>query len=96
MQGLNVDLVHAVTSVDLVTRALVRGGDVPDFVIFGDDESVSFNGLLGLKAGTSRRTLRKNLPKPQQVFWEDRVIGEEVSRNAIHCGEASNQRVRLI
>lgn len=68
MQGLNVDLVHAVTSVDLVTRALVRGGDVPDFVIFGDDESVSFNGLLGLKAGTSSRTLRKNLPKPQQVF----------------------------
>jgi hypothetical protein len=49
MEGLNVDLVHAVTSIDLVTRALVRGGDVPDLVIFGDDESVSFNGLLDHK-----------------------------------------------
>jgi methyl coenzyme M reductase subunit D len=36
----------AVTSVDLVTRALVRGGDTPDLVIFGDDEPVSFSGLL--------------------------------------------------
>lgn len=40
MEGLNVDLVDAVTSVDLVTRALVRGDDVTDLVIFGDDESV--------------------------------------------------------
>ena len=63
------DFVHAVTSIDLVTRALVRGGDV-DLVIFGVDE-----------------------PKPQQVFWADDVIGEEVCWN---CGEASNQRMILI
>lgn len=50
MEGLNVDLVHAVTSVDLVTRALVRGGDVPDLVIFGDGKSVSFNGRLDHEA----------------------------------------------
>ena len=47
------DLVNAVTSVDLVTRALVRGGDVPDLVIFGEDESVSFQGLLDHKAEMS-------------------------------------------
>jgi methyl coenzyme M reductase subunit D len=53
MKGLNVDLVNAVTSVDLVTRALVRGGDTPDLVIFGDDEPVSFSGLLEPKAAIS-------------------------------------------
>lgn len=96
MEGLNVDLVHAVTSVDLVTRALVRGGDVPDLVIFGDDESVSFHGLLDHKAEMSRRKLRKNSPKCPQVFWGNAVVGEKISRNAVHRGEASNQRVILI
>lgn len=96
MEGLNVDLVNAVTSVDLVTRALVRGGDVPDLVIFGEDKSVSFHGLLDHKAEISRGKLRKNSPKPKQVLCADGVIGEQVSRNAVHCGEASNQRMILI
>lgn len=96
MEGLNVDLVHAVTSVDLVTRALVRGGDVPDLVIFGEDESVSFHALLDHKAEMSRRKLRKNSPKSQQVFWADSVVGEKVSQSVVHCGEASNQGVILI
>ena len=46
MQDLNVDLVNAVTPVDLVTRALVRGVDTPDLVIFGDHEAVPFSRLL--------------------------------------------------
>ena len=50
MKGLNVNLVYAVTPVDFVTRALARGVDVTDLVIFGDDESVPFNGLLDSKA----------------------------------------------
>jgi methyl coenzyme M reductase subunit D len=53
MKGLNVDLVNAVTSVDLVTRALVRGGDTPDLVIFGDDESALFSELLDPRAAMS-------------------------------------------
>lgn len=54
MKGLDMDLVHTVTSVDLVARALVRGGDVPDLVIFGDDEPMSFHRLLDHKAEMSR------------------------------------------
>ena len=65
MEGLNVDLVDAVTSVDLVTRALVRGGDVPDFVIFRDNKSRSFNGLLAPEAEISHRKTTENLPKLQ-------------------------------
>lgn len=47
------DLVYAVISVDLVTRALARGVDVTNLVIFGDDESVPFNRLLDSKAKMS-------------------------------------------
>ena len=54
MQGVHVGQVNAPTPVDLESGALVRGADVPDSAIIGDDEAVLFNQQLATRAGVSR------------------------------------------
>jgi hypothetical protein len=53
MQGVHVGQVNAPTPVNLESGALVRGADVPDSVILGDDEAVLFNELLVTSTGVS-------------------------------------------